>query len=144
MNKVNLSKLDSVKAANDGAPIDVVHPISGELLGLRIHVMGKDSDVFRQVVALQSRRRLARITKGGGFKLDAVPQSEIEADAVITLAKCTTAFTDGENKDTTIVLPDNEEVAFSEDNAAKVYTKLPWLREQIDVAIGDRANFLLS
>jgi hypothetical protein len=37
---------------------------------------------------------------------------------------------------------DKKELEFSVDNAIALYERFPWIKEQVDIAIGDRANFI--
>jgi len=129
----DISSLDVVKAANDGANVELVHPVSGEGLGIRVRVIGKDSDEFRRLIAAQSRRRVQRMAKQGrGVK--APDQEEIEHENVDLLAASTLGW-EG-------MVYEGKELPFTRENAVMVYSKYPWVREQVDVAIGDRSLFI--
>ena len=133
---VDLSGIDVVKAANDGAPIDIVHPISGDPLGISIQILGRDSDEFKKVTAEQSRRRLRAMTKGGTFKVDAVPQAEVEKDGLMALVAVTKGWAPN------IVIDKGEDASpFTKENCIRLYTRHPYIREQVDVGVNERANF---
>jgi len=40
------------------------------------------------------------------------------------------------------VTVDGKELACNKDNAAALYERFPWIKEQVDTAVGDRANFI--
>ena len=130
----DLSSLDVVRSANDGVAIDILHPVTKEPLGITITVLGADSAAFKKLATDQNRRRLAKMEKQGGFKPSAVTQDERDEDAIELLAACTKAWNG--------VVLDAVTLECNRDNAMGLYERLPWLREQIDVAIGDRANFI--
>lgn len=130
----DLSTLDVVRSANDGVAIDILHPITKEPLGITITVLGSDSAAFKKLATDQNRRRVAKMEKAGGFKISAVSQDERDEDALELLAACTKSWGN--------VVLDGALLECTRDNAINLYERLPWLREQIDGAIGDRANFI--
>lgn len=145
---MDLKEFDVVKGANEGFELALVNPKTQAEVGLRVTVLGKDSDVFRRLSTEQNRRRLAKMTKGGVMRFGAVPPEELETDAVDLLAACTVSWMEvptaaqdaGLPKDTWLV--NGEELPCTRANAVAVYTQFPWLREQVEAAIGDRANFI--
>jgi hypothetical protein len=119
----------------DTATIAIVHPVTQEPIGMKVTVYGSDSALCKKVNAEQSRRRLAKIEKAGkGYTLTSVSPEEREEDAIELLASCTASWEGA--------VMDGAAVDCSYDNAADLYVKLPWLREQIDAGIGARANFI--
>ena len=40
------------------------------------------------------------------------------------------------------VTVDGKELAYNKDNAAGLYERFPWIKEQVDTAVGERANFI--
>jgi hypothetical protein len=135
---VDLSSIDTVKGANEGFDVQIYHPGTNEDLGIVINVLGKDSDEFQKVSRAQQKKRMAKLTKGG-FRNPAVPVEEIEQDATVLLAACTKSWSQ-DGKPT--ITMDKKELEFSVDNAIALYERFPWIKEQVDVAIGDRANFI--
>ena len=132
--KVDLAAIDTVKGSNEGFNVRIFHPGTNEDLDISITVLGKDSDAFQKVSRAQNKKRMAKMQKGGFRNVSPVPIEEIEQDGIALLAACTTGWTG--------VIIEGKEVAFSTDNAVMVYERFPWIKEQIDVAIGDRANFI--
>jgi hypothetical protein len=130
---VDLSSIDTVKGSNDGFDVQIYHPGTNEDLGSTIKVLGKDSDKFIKVSRGQNKKRMAKMTKGG-FRATAIPVEEIEQDSLMLLAACTVGWVG--------VVVDGKALDFNEDNAVMVYERFPWIREQVDAAMGDRANFI--
>jgi hypothetical protein len=128
----DLSKLDTVAGANAGFGLDIMHPSTGENLGITITLLGKDSDEFQRVSRAQSKRRIEKTRRG--MRGPVVTQEEVDQDGIELLAACTTGWTG--------VVMSGKEVPFSRSEAEKLYREFPWMREQIDVAIGDRSNFI--
>lgn len=130
---IDLSSIDTVKGSNDGFNVQIYHPGTNEDLGITIRVLGKDSDKFITVSRGQNKKRMAKMTKGG-FRTTAIPVEEIEQDSLMLLAACTVGWVG--------VVVDGKALDFNEDNAVMVYERFPWIREQVDAAMGDRANFI--
>ncbi|MDH7787650.1 hypothetical protein QBD01_003677 [Ochrobactrum sp. 19YEA23] len=128
--------LASLAVTHEGQTLQLRHPIEGTILKteddepITITLVGTDSDVFRKAQRTILDRRL---NQKGKTKLSA---AELEEEAVTTLISCTLGWSG-------IVL-DGEELAFSAENVRKLYsrTDLPWIRDQVDEFIADRANFL--
>jgi hypothetical protein len=87
---------------------------------------------FRRSAA--SKKRMAKMSKGGFRATSTVPVEEIESDGLELLAACTKSWSG--------VVIEGKQVAFSHEAAADLYTRFPWIKEQVDTAIGDRANFI--
>jgi hypothetical protein len=134
---IDLAAIDTVKGSNEGFDVKIYHPGTMVDLGIIINVLGKDSDEFQRISRAQSKKRMAKMTKGG-FRVQNMtpPPEEIEADGIELLAKCTRSWSG--------VVIDNAEIEFSYDNALMIYERFPWIKEQVDAAVGDRANFIKS
>jgi hypothetical protein len=129
---MDLSTLDTTAVSETGAKMEVTHPVSGALLaGTSIVLAGQDSDRYRAMDRKISNKRLAQSGNGQRLKLTA---ESLEADNLNKLVACTISW---------------EGIAFggspkecTPENVREAYTRLPWLREQAETFIGDRANFL--
>ena len=130
---IDLASIDTVAGANKGFDVSIYHPGTLEDLGITITVLGKDSDLYRQKSTKMQQKRLDKLAKGG-FRKKNMNIDGSDADAIRLLAECTTGWIG--------VIENKEEIPFSVDNAIDLYTKYPWMREQIDEAIADRSNFL--
>jgi hypothetical protein len=135
--KIDLANIDTVKGSNEGFDVNIYHPGTMVDLGIKINVLGKDSDEFQKVSRAQQKKRMAKMTKGG-FRVQSLTPApeEVEQDGLELLAKCTRSWSG--------VVIDGKDVEFSHANALMVYERFPWIKEQVDTAIGDRSNFIQS
>lgn len=129
---MDLAKLDLTKASNEGAWYTLKHPATGEELSGRIKIIGKDSTKFTQLSEEFKRKALEdmKSTKTMAQRLESAQE---QSDAI--LAACTIDW-DG-------MMLDGKDVPFTEANVKMIYTRFPWIKEQIDTAIADRSNFLI-
>lgn len=132
---IDLSSIDTVKGANGGFAVPICHPGTSEELGIAITVLGKDSDEFQKISRQQSKKRMDRMSKGG-FRNQAISPEEIEQDSLNLLAACTKSWTG--------VVLEGQPLPCTKENAIMLYERFPWIKEQVDQAIGDRANFIGS
>lgn len=126
---MKLAEFDTVTRANDGVEIELRRLTDGSPSGAFIKVYGIDSDVFRAIQTERAQDALAREAK----RAPALTPAEVEERAIRTLARCTIGWRGIEG------IPE-----FSVEAAADLYRKYPAIREQINVAIADRANFLMG
>lgn len=127
----DLSSLDSAKAAEKGFELVLRNPKTDAELPGRIKLLGADSEVYRERARDFARARAARLNKLR--KLSITPE-ELEAEGIELLVAVTVGWSG--------ITRDGEEFVYSPDNARELYRKYPWIREQVDAAVGDRANFL--
>lgn len=141
---MDLENLNVVKGAEAGFDLQLLHPGSGDPLGIFIHVQGSDSAAFQRLEAEQNRARLAKVWKNGRLHPEAYSEAASTADAVARYAAATTAWwevlADGTKRDTLEVA--GESIAWSVAAAAKLYAAHPWIREQVAGAVNDRGNFI--
>jgi hypothetical protein len=133
--------LATLEPTADSVPVPLRHPTTNEKLfadgadgkpdkskPITISIVGMDSEQFRTRHRAIINRRL-----NAGKKVK-VTAEEIEAESIDTIAACITGWQHVEL--------DGKALEFSKANAKSLLTRLPWLREQLDEAIADRANFL--
>lgn len=125
---LDLSRFDSLtKAQEDGIDVQINGP-DGKPLGFTIKVAGPDS--ARQKAAQQAMvdERLQRQV--------ATPPTaeEIDTSSRKLLASSTMGWDEFEL--------DGAPYQFSVENAAALYERFPFIREQVDRAAGNRARFL--
>jgi hypothetical protein len=128
---MDLASLDLTKASNDGAWITLKHPATGEELSGRIKIVGKDSTKFTQL-SEEFKRKALDDMKSNKTMAQRMENAQEQSDAI--LVACTLDW-DG-------MMLDGQDLPFSEANVKMVYGRFNWIKEQIDVAIADRANFL--
>jgi hypothetical protein len=131
---VDLNAFDTVTAANEGAVLELRGP-NGEPLKqdggkkpVSITLYGADSEVARKARNAAANRYLKQ---RGKVQITAEGS---EADALSFLAKCTAAW-DG-------IVVDGKALPCDRENVMQVYERFPFIREQVDEFIADRANFL--
>lgn len=140
----NILSIDPQKAASEGAWLELLHPVTGEVLKrndkpIRICLKGADSDEYRRSVALQQ----AKLSKRRGIDLAKASADEVmdilskgEENSVSSLVAVTVAF------DNLSVSDDGADFPFTPENATFLYSKRPWVREQVMEFVFSRANFL--
>lgn len=132
---MDLSKLDTASVANEGAVMEVTHPVTQEPLKqddgslVTITLAGIDSDIYRRAV-YASGDRVMKVVRAGQENRAA----DLDNDKLSTLAVCTLAWSGIEL--------DGQKLDCTRENARKLYMRVPWLREQADTFIANRANFL--
>ena len=112
--------------------MDIVHPVTGENTGIKITLLSIDSDEYHKVsMRLQNENiKFARKNRG---KTTAEKLNSDALDLLVGVTVGWTGITDGANDDP---------VPFSAENCRKIYTELPFIREQVDEFLGDRRNFI--
>jgi hypothetical protein len=154
LESVDLGSLDTVTASNEGVDIEIFDPTNtSKSLNMFIKMLGKDSDVFRNYIRENVNDKIKREAKLASKGMDIQPPTaeQAEANALELLIICSKGWyrvTGYEDKaKTKPVVSDTwlfkgEELKFSVANVKRVYETLPWLRKQVDVAIGDLENFI--
>ena len=142
---MDLSKLNTAKGSEQGYELQLTNPATGADLGVYITVLGRDSLEFKKLQGEHSRKRIAKMHKAGIAR--GVDVAEIEKETIEVLSACTKSWrtietVDGKPVSNPILILGKERLEFSRDAAARVYTEYSWIKEQIDAAVADRANFL--
>lgn len=96
-----------------------------------LKLLGPDSKKFRALTRTQVRKRLDRKE---ALSSEAMME-EADADTLEVLCSCTVGW---ENMFET----DGKPVAFSHENVKAVYSAYPVIRDQVDIFVSQRANFL--
>lgn len=122
---------DVAAKAEEGAELEVLDPVTGEPVGAYIVLAGADSAVHRKATAAVSKRRFS---SQKGFRNKGFDPEKVDAESIEILAACTLSWKG--------VLVNGAPLPCSRDNAIKMYTRFPWLREQVEQFIGDRSEYL--
>jgi hypothetical protein len=126
----DLSQLDTAKASDEGAELELRHPKTGEVLGGPVIILaGPDSEIVRGAQRKLTNKRL----KGRRTKVDA---EMIEDEQLEVLALSTLGWRD--------IACDGAVLPCSKENAKMLYGRFPWIREQVDEFVGERGNFIKS
>lgn len=121
--------IDNAVQAEDTHTVHLKHPGTGVDTGITIDVYGMDSSAYRTINHAQRVKRLKTMKPGKSMP----SPDELDKDAVDVLAACTAGWSN--------MVVKGETIPFNIANAAKLYTEYQWVREQVDEAIADRANF---
>jgi hypothetical protein len=133
---LDLADLDTVAAANEGAAMVLMHPGSGEPLrdgngeAVAVTLAGMDSEVYRKAQRAAINRRLAAGKRGK------ITIEDYEHEQIELLACCTLAWHG--------VVLNGEALECTQINVRRLYQTLPWVREQADAFVAERANFIRS
>ena len=77
---------------------------------------------------------MRRLSNTKGFRNRALDPEKFEAEGIEVLAACTLGWKG--------VVVDGAPLPCSRDNAIMLYTRFPWLREQVDQFVSDRSVYL--
>lgn len=122
---------DVAAKAEAGADLEVLDPVTGESVGVTITLAGADSTIHRKATATIAKRRMSNAK---GFRNRALDPEKFEAESIEVLAACTLGWKG--------VVVDGAPLPCGRDNAVMLYTRFPWLREQVDQFISDRSAYL--
>lgn len=123
----DMSALDCVPQANAGAIMDVLHPVKGTKTGIQITLAGMDSDRYRD---FKRSRQNKKIREQGPGPLTVEDIEEVGLDALVELTLGWKMRVDGADLPCTPA------------NVKAVYKRFPWLKEQVDAFVAQRANFM--
>src|SRR3990172_3999151 len=124
-----LSTFDTVTRSNEGVEMELKRLADGKPSGVFFMLLGKDGDEFRNISAERERFVSERIAGGG--QLSAEEREELNLDM---FARCTKGWRGLQDK--------SVPVPFSREKAKEVYSKYPGIREQANIFISERANFV--
>ena len=120
--------LNEIKIIKDGTEMPIRHFATDEIITDEdgnqavLILAGMDSDIYKRASNMVANRRSRKMK---------MPKAEqIQADSIEILAKCTLGWKN-------LVINGAEPAS-----AELMYTEYPWLREQADAWIHDRANYL--
>lgn len=136
MTAFDLTSLNTTKACNAGADVEIRHPVTNVPLGMTIRVLGRDSDTFKEHTrdTLNARLRREAMAAKRGKDADLRTVETIEQENMDLLVACTVGWNG--------VVLDGKELPFEEANIRKVYKDYPWIYDQVNEAIGTLENFL--
>jgi len=116
----------------DTADVEITLP-SGEATDIVIQVYGQDSDAYKKVSRKQQNSRLKDMQRG---KKGNTTAEDIEARGFDLLVSCVASWSGVESG--------GKALECTPDNIRLLFKQLPFIKEQVDVAIADRVNFMKS
>lgn len=131
---MDLMNIGTTKETTD---VTLYNPVNSELLTnedgseMTITICGPYSKKYKAISHAQQNRRLMKAQRTGG-KLNLTAE-EIEASALDLLVKCVESWN---------ITLGGEQPECKEAKVREVFETLPWVREQVDSALGDTQAFL--
>jgi len=131
--------LANIGAIDDVATVYLYHPLTDEMLmddegnPMWISVYGMDSSRYRQVTHEQQNRRIQTAQRSGGKP--SLTAEQLESASMDLLVKCTADWN---------LFVNNEKPECNEKKARELYTEFPWIKDQVDMFMHDRKNFLAN
>jgi hypothetical protein len=114
---------------NEGVWINIDDVNGVQIEGVRVKILGIDSDTYkkkqRQITDKRINNRKMKITS-----------AELESEGLALVASCIVEWEGVEDNDGAVVC--------NESNVRKFLSENTFVKEQIDAAIADRANFIGS
>lgn len=136
----DFASLDTSAAAEQGAVMTILHPVTSEPLlagdktPYTLTLAGEDSARLTAFDRAARDRALARAAANYGRRVKRMAE-DLDKEVLDRLVAATISWAPD--------FPlDGELLAYSPENARKLYTRLPWLREQAFAFYTDLSNFL--
>ena len=131
---MDLMNIGTTKETTD---VILYNPINSEILvnddksEMTITIHGPYSKKYKSISHAQQNRRLMKAQRTGG-KLNLTAE-ELESSALDLLVKCVDGWS---------ITLSGEKPECKEAKVREVFEALPWVREQVDAALGDAQAFL--
>jgi len=131
---MDLMNIGTTKETTD---VVLYNPVTSEILcnedgsEMTITVYGPYSQKYKSISHAQQNRRLQKAQRTGGRL--SLTAEELEASALDLLVKCVESWS---------ITLGGEQPVCSEGKVRDLFEKLPWVREQVESAIGDAQAFL--
>lgn len=130
---MDLQQLKTTGAADEGAVLELRHPVTDEVLThdgepMTITLLGEDSKALRKKRRGVHRQKANQLVKRQNADITTTEEEDLDFVATATVAWH--LFIGG------------EWLELSYEAAVQVYREYPWIYEQANVFIGDRAHFL--
>ncbi len=149
----DLETLDTAAGSDAGYELELLNPATKAKTGIFIKVLGKHSEVFRDIVRERTNTRLAAqaaAKRQGEDYEENMTAETVEANAVELLTACTLGWRSetpavtksGKPTSKEVIKLGGKELTFTVANCKDLYTRFIWLREQVDNAVGSLENFI--
>lgn len=134
----DLDTLNVRAGADAGFELQLLGPANGEPTPIFVRLLGRDSAAYQTKLREQQRRRTELLRRQGLKRLPDIEQ--MEADTIDLLV----ASTAGWRLERPVTLRGKPFPEFSPAAARELYADdgFSWIRDQVDAAIADRANFM--
>lgn len=125
----DLASLPSRSSAEVGFEVRITDPKTGEKTGMRIRVLGADSDAYQRKVREIRKRMLEQLRTQNRTELSAEEERDVDVETLVEVTTSWNAQLNGQPLECTPA------------NVRMVYTEWPCIREEVRLAIHNRANF---
>lgn len=131
--------LRAVGTVKDTTTVTLYHPATGkDLLNadgtpMTVTLHGPYSERYKSVIREQQQRRMADMTRATARGGSMTPE-EVDEFAQELTVRCI--------EDWAITLEGDEKLPFSTEAVESVFTEFPWVRDQVNAAMGNVADFL--
>ncbi len=136
-----VSKVNDIASITSVASVDVpiTHPGTGREMGLRIYIRSLNDPAVKPITRRieDARLKLERSRKGG------FNSEQIAANAVDIICACVTGWDWYDDADGNPGNFDGEQLPFTPVNTRKL-VEIDWLRNQIDIELGDEKRFFTN
>ena len=135
---MDLAQFDSIKACEEGAVMEIMHPTSGEILRdeetgepWTITFIGIDSKELKAIQHTLQNKRLKALSRRGQVEVTA---EQIDSDELEMVIKATRSWNH--------LQLDGNKIDCNDLTKRNIYSRFPWLLEQASFFINGRKNFL--
>ena len=140
----DFAALDLAEAADKPFEFEIKHPESGDGLGVFVSVVGAESATFQAYIRAEGnkarRRQFEQQRKG---REEPMTLEEEEETILRALAACMTGWRSViDGQDEPVIMWGGNRLQFSTDAAIKWLKQFRWVREQVNKATADIANFI--
>lgn len=131
-----MADLNTIGQINETAMVEVYNPVTGESMTtddgapMEVEVYGQDSAHYKAVDRSILNRNIGSASRRGKLSLDA---EQLDAQAMERTSKCVKSWN---------IQYGGEVPGTDPETVKRILTELPWLREQIEAGVADRARFL--
>ena len=116
--------------AQDTATVTILHPGTGDPTSIKITVASMDSEKYKQIsMKVQNEQLKYAMKNRGKTTAERIASNSLEILVWVTVAW--EGLAEGDKP-----------VPCTPENVRRVYTELPFIREQVDEFLGDRRNFI--
>jgi len=115
---------------DNSADINITLP-DGTETDIVITVASQDSEQYRKKTLESRNKRMKDLQRGKKSQLTA---EQLDEGGVDLLVACTIGWQNVEK--------DGKPLEFNDENVRSLYADFPWIKDQVDEAIADRANFM--
>jgi hypothetical protein len=142
---MDIKSIDIISASRKGVEVDIIHPVTKESLGLKIHIQGAMTPEYKDAMNIMlaeledfNAEIDAELGEKPTKKAQAQAKSKKDAFDAAQTAGLLARFTTGWHG----MVENGKEVQFSAEEAKRIYAEYPLIRSQVQEACFNVANFL--